>query len=95
MKREENKKAFKDCGILIPAGAIYGIYRETKAMKSLITRNPSILGNSYTIRGTRIPVTLIKSMNQSGEPVELLMKLYGLTKEQVNACIGFNNKKHQ
>lgn len=62
-------------------------------MKSLITRNPSILGNSYTLRGTRIPVTLIKSMNQSGEPVELIMRLYDLTRDQVNACLYFGKKQ--
>ena len=43
------------------------------------------------IRGTRIPAETIAGMHQSGESVNTLTKMYGLRREQVQACIDYVN----
>lgn len=60
-------------------------------MNSLIAKNKKIHFGAATIRGTRINVTVIKSFYKAGEPIEMIMKLYDLTEDQVKAAINFKS----
>ena len=60
---------------------------------SLISRNPKIQFGSYCIRGTRIPVTTIKSMVAGGDRIEYLARSFGITEEQVKAALNFGKRR--
>lgn len=62
-------------------------------MKSLISRNKKIQFGSYCLRGTRIPVTTIKGMVRGGDSIELVMRSYYITREQVEAALKFREVK--
>ena len=59
---------------------------------SLISRDPKIQFGSYCIRGTRIPVTTIRSMFRGGDSVKSIAGSYGITEEQVRAALEFGRE---
>lgn len=61
--------------------------------RPLISRDPGIQLGAYCIRGTRIPVDTIKTYYKAGDSVEILMNLFSLTREQVEAALDFREKR--
>ncbi len=59
------------------------------SQKALIVKNPKILGGTPTIKGTRIPVTLLNRLIKTGYPNKVILSEYpSLTIEMV---IAFRN----
>jgi uncharacterized protein (DUF433 family) len=60
---------------------------------SRIVRDPGILLGKPTIKGTRIPVTLIVNLVAHGQTVEDIMEGYPhLTKEDIKAALEYAEK---
>jgi len=60
-------------------------------MNKLIVKNPHILNGDPTIKGTRIPVSIIKSLHRGQEPISVIAHIYNITEEQVKAAINYEN----
>lgn len=63
-------------------------------MKSLITKNPKILGGKPIIAGTRMSVEVILEFLAGGMEIKEILKEYSfLTKEQISAAIEYAAKQ--
>lgn len=63
-------------------------------MKSLITRNPKILGGKPIISGTRMSVEVILEFLAGGMEIKEMLEEYPfLTKEQIQAAIQYAAKQ--
>lgn len=54
-----------------------------------ITQDPNILHGRPVIQGTRVPVAGILGHLSAGDQVDDLAKEYGVTREDVLACLGY------
>lgn len=54
-----------------------------------ITIDPKVCFGKPVIQGTRVHVTIILGHLAAGDPVETVAQEYGVSKEDVLACIGF------
>jgi uncharacterized protein (DUF433 family) len=63
-------------------------------VKSRISRNPKIMGGAYCIRGTRVPVGVIKSCVWGGWSHETILNEYpDLTQADIDAALAFRTGK--
>ena len=62
-------------------------------MNELIEINPKILSGNPVIKGTRIPVSVIKGMVDAGDSREMVANVYRITEDQVDAAVEFEYPK--
>jgi uncharacterized protein (DUF433 family) len=58
---------------------------------SEIMRDPMVMSGMYCVRGTRIPVCVIKARHRSGESVMTISKDYDLAPRTVKAALRWRN----
>jgi uncharacterized protein (DUF433 family) len=61
--------------------------------KSLISKDKNKLDGLPHLRGTKLPVKLLKFYYRKGFSVVKIMELWKLTEKQVNKAIGFCKRK--
>lgn len=54
---------------------------------SAVTRNKAVMSGSYCVRGTRIPVSILKARYRNGDSAEHLAKDYNLPVKLVRAAL--------
>ena len=59
----------------------------------LIIKDPEIQFGEPTIKGTRICVSVISGMIESGDAVSFIAKEYDISEAQVLACVNYNDLK--
>jgi uncharacterized protein (DUF433 family) len=61
-------------------------------MDERIVIDPKICHGKPVVRGTRTPVTVILGALAGGDTYETIMEDYGITVEDIRACIAFANE---
>jgi uncharacterized protein (DUF433 family) len=62
-------------------------------MHERILIDPAICHGKPVVRGTRTPVTVVLSALAGGDTYEMVQADYGITADDIRACIAFANRE--
>ena len=62
-------------------------------MSELIEIDERKVGGNPVVKGTRIPVQVIKGMVNAGDAPEMVANVYGITEDQVQAAVDYEFPK--
>jgi uncharacterized protein (DUF433 family) len=62
-------------------------------MHERILIDPAICHGKPVVRGTRTPVTVILNALAGGDTYEMVQADYGITEDDIRACIAFANRE--
>jgi uncharacterized protein (DUF433 family) len=61
--------------------------------EDLIVIDPAICHGKPTVRGTRVPVSIVLGHMAGGDSFEEICRNYDITPEDIRACVAFANRE--